>query len=86
MGYNYQTEKPKIFTEEWQSRFLKIRDNVMKHIASAGCVRMDKAINIISGSDWTRMACVDRLVELNEIIEITDESSYGQYRIFTYHE
>ena len=81
--YNYQTEKPNIFTEDGQETFLKIRDNVKKLLKQSGAVTMEKAINGVTGSNWLHMACVDRLVELKEIKEI-EQGGYvaGQHRIF----
>lgn len=80
--YNYQTEKPKIFTEDGQERFLKIRDNVQRLLKQSGAVMMEKAISAVTGDSWLPMACVDRLVELKEIREITKEGVAGQHRVF----
>lgn len=81
--YNYQNEKPKIFTESGQVMFLKIRDNVQKMIKLAGAVTMSNAIQGISGSSWEQMACVDRLLELGEIVEVIQRGYVpGQNRIF----
>lgn len=80
--YNYETEKKKLFTEEGLEMFTKIRDNVKRHLKSAGAVRMDEALRVASGSSWTMMACVDRMVETKEIREITTPNVPGQYRVF----
>ena len=82
--YFYMNERPEIFTEDGQVMFLKIRDNVKNLIKLAGAVSMGNAIQGAScGSSWTMMACVDRLVELKEIREITKSGSViGQDRIF----
>lgn len=42
---------------------------------------MDKVIIADSGDSWFLMACVDRLVELGEIREITKHAP-GQCRVF----
>ena len=80
--YDYQTEKPRIFTEDNQQDFLKVRDNVQRLLDIAGAVKMGKAIEVISGDSWLQMAYVDRLVELGEIREVTDEDVAGQDRVF----
>lgn len=80
--YNYQTEKQKLFTEDGQEQFLKIRDNVQRLIKQSGAVMMQNAISGVSGNSWLHLACVDRLVELGEIREITNGSVYGQHRVF----
>ena len=84
MSYNYQTERAEIFTEAGQVSFLAIRDKVKNMLRISGAFQMGNAIEAgRSGSSWTFMACVDRLVELGEIVEITPPNSCaGQYRTF----
>lgn len=82
MAYDYNSEKPWIFTEEGQRDFLKIRDGVWAMLDTAGAFKMHKALSIVSGDTWKMMACVDRLVELGEIREITDSRVWGQDRVF----
>jgi hypothetical protein len=81
--YNYKEQRPFVFTEEGQEMFLKIRDKVHNTIKTAGAIRMDSAIAGNTGNTWKMLACVDRLVELKEIIEVTGSDIAGQYRIFT---
>ena len=78
--YDY-AEKSSIFTEDGQEMFLRIRDNVKSLLKKAGAVTMGRAITG-SGNTWTMMACVDRLVELEEIREITGKNVAGQDRVF----
>jgi len=80
--YNYQTEKTKIFTEDGQETFLKIRDKVQQLLKQSGAVMMQNAISGVTGDSWLHLACVDRLVELKEIREITKENVAGQHRVF----
>lgn len=81
--YEYKKEREKIFTEEGQENFLKIRDKVQALITVAGCCTMGRAIQGALGDSWFSMACVDRLVELGEIKEITKQGEVaGQYRVF----
>ena len=80
--YDYQKEKLMIFSEESQLMFLGIRDRVNRLLSESGAVRMQEAIKGNVGSTWRMMACVDRLVELGELIEITQENTPGQYRVF----
>lgn len=82
--YRYENEKPQIFTASGQVTFLQIRDNVQQLLRKAGSVRMLEAISAASsGSSWTMLACVDRMVELGELREITNpDRVYGQDRVF----
>lgn len=81
--YTYAEQRKNIFTEDGQVTFLKIRDNVQCLLKQAGSVRMEEAINGVYGDTWTMLACVDRLVELGEIREITKQGEVaGQHRVF----
>ena len=82
MSYSYEAEKPALFTEEGSIKFLKVRDNVNKLLDQSGAVKMGKAISVLTGSVWEMMMYVDRLVELKEIVEITNRSAAGQDRVF----
>lgn len=80
--YNYQNEKSKVFTEDGQVVFLKIRDKTQQLLKQSGAVMMSNILNGITGDSWLHLACVDRLVELGEIKEITNEGVVGQHRVF----
>ena len=82
MSYNYEVEKHKIFTEEGQREFLKVRDRAKKLLAEAGAFMMFSALKDISGDTWLMMAYVDRMVELGEIREITPANVADQHRVF----
>lgn len=81
--YNYETEKAELFTDDGQRQFLKIRDNVQRLVKEAGVVRMQEAIAGATGSSWTNIACIDRMVEIGELQELKRPNCPGQYRIFT---
>lgn len=83
MSYNYGGQRAYIFTDEGQRTFLKIRDNAKSLIAKTGAATMGKLTAGFVGSDWDHMACIDRMVELNELREIKNSlSGAGQHRIF----
>ncbi len=83
MAYNYQVERTVLFTEQGQITFLRVRDNVHKLLEVAGAVRMQEAYRGVGGGDsWMLLACVDRLVELGEIVEISKPGCVGQHRVF----
>jgi len=83
MSYVYEVEKPALFTDEGQRNFLKLRDFVHRTLKEAGAVRADKAMaQWGSGSSWTMIAALDRLVELGELREITGPDVWGQHRVF----
>jgi len=85
--YNYPQQRHQIFTESGQRLFLAIRDQVHGLIAQSGAVTMGKATSLPRGistaNSWDLMACVDRLVELGEILEVLQRApACGQDRVF----
>lgn len=82
MSYDYATQRANIFTEDGQRMFLIIRDQAKLLTASAGAVTSGKLI-CTTGDSWDMLACIDRLVELGELLEVPNpHSSAGQHRIF----
>lgn len=84
MAYRYEDLRPQLFTEEGQRGPLAIRDAAFRLTALAGAVMAVKLMEVPCPLDdtWLRMACIDRLVELKELVEITDATVAGQYRVF----
>lgn len=84
MPYNYAEEKPKLFSEEQQEKFLKARDWVRDALNASGAFTMGAFITKagIGGDSWVMMAMIDRLVELGELIEISFGGCAGQLRTF----
>ncbi len=82
MSYVYEQQRAELFTDEGQRMFLAVRDRVKRLLKEAGAVRSDAALCGVSGSSWTMHACLDRLVELGEIREVTGPNVLGQRRIF----
>lgn len=79
--YNYETEKSKIFTEGGQVHFLKVRDQAQCLLKTAGAFRQDKIS--VSGDSWLTLACLDRLVELNELVKLRpDDSCWAQFQVY----
>lgn len=84
MAYAYDIQRPSLFTENGQVMFLKVRDNAKRLIEQAGAARLQEMIQGVTGDTWDMLACVDRLVELGELREVTAPCSVaGQHRIFT---
>lgn len=83
MSYNYQTQRPKVFTEDGQVMFLKIRDNADALMKKSGAATAEKLMAGCTGDTWDMLACIDRLVEIGEIHEIPNTmSGAGQHRLF----
>ncbi len=89
MSYVYEEQKPELFTDDGQRTFIQVRDHVKELLKSAGAFRMQEGIGGASGDSWLLMACIDRMVELEEIREITwrpvQGTIAGQHRMFTSH-
>lgn len=82
MSYKYAEQKDAIFEPCNQEKFLKIRDNTKHLLETSGCFMMGCVFNGVGGDAWFMMACVDRLVELGELKEVTYGDCAGQHRIF----
>lgn len=86
MGYIYADHKAEILSDAGQQLFLKIRDRAKRLLRDAGAFRLQECIVDCAGDSWKMIACVDRLVELGEIIELTPHPKvhyWGQNRVFT---
>ena len=82
MMYVYEDLRGDLFSDQGQIQFLTVRDNIQRLLKEAGAVRMSEAIRPLSGDSWLMLACVDRLVELGEIREVTEDNVAGQDRVF----
>lgn len=80
--YHYESMKPELFTDQGSRLFLQIRDRVHALLAESGAVRMQEVIAGSSGDSWEILACVDRMVELNEIREIPQEGCAARHCVF----
>lgn len=81
MPYEYQTERPKLFTEEGQVALLSVRDQAASLIAKSGAFQLNKIR--LSGDSWFMLACIDRLVELKELRCIGPENVISQNKVYT---
>ncbi len=82
MSYSYPEMRDRLFTDDGQRMFLKCRDTTQRLLDTAGAARMDKMIAGLTGDSWLMLACADRMVELDELHEISPPGSAGQHRIF----
>lgn len=82
MAYEYQTERAWLFTESGQVKLLEVRDKVQVLLKTAGAFRMT-AISV-TGDSFQTLACIDRLVELGEIVPLRDpKTCWGQYQCYS---
>lgn len=80
--YDYQTELPRIFTEDGVKKLIEIRDAVNKLLKLTGAFRYDYLH--ISGDSWFTLACVDYLVETKELVRLQGTENYWtQYQVYT---
>lgn len=87
-GYDYQAERQEIFTEGGQAIFLKIRDRCDGLLRLAGAFTLEQAIcgksseSFGGGTNWFHIACLDRMVELGELVEVGRCGPWAQDRVF----
>lgn len=82
--YDYAKERPKVFLEENQEAFLRIRDKAFKLISIAGAAMMEKLVSNKeegTGDVNIDMACIDRLVEIGDLEEVFTAAN-DRHRIF----
>jgi hypothetical protein len=80
--YKYEDNKNRIFTDEEQREFLKVRDEVNRLLDISGSFMLQNVFKEIYVGDtdmW--LAYIDRLVELGEIKEIKRDCM-SQHKIF----
>lgn len=82
--YSYAEQRKNVFTEDGQLMFLKIRDRAKMFLADAGACTASALMKGLGGGDsWSMLACIDRLVELKELVEVTNtQSAWAQHRVF----
>ncbi len=68
-----------------QRLFLEIRDRVRGLLETAGAFTAGAAMRGSTGDSWKMLACIDRLLELGEIREVTADVDQvaAQHRVFT---
>lgn len=83
MAYKYEELKEFIFTDEGQRLFLKVRDKLAGLLNMSGAASIGTVLDGIIGDSWEKLACIDRLIELGEIVNISPENSVTQNQILT---
>lgn len=81
--YEYQRERPSLFTEDGVKVVIAIRDHVQKLLKMSGACTVEKAIEGASGEMWTRLAALDYLVEQRELVIIEREGIARQFWLVT---
>lgn len=81
--YRYEDFRAGVFTEEGQRMFLEIRDRAQRLLRAAGAFQMQKVLEGSGGDSWQMLACVDRLAELGEVLEVSPGLAHcTQHRVF----
>ena len=84
MPYKYEDLRPEFFTPRGNETLEKVRINVATQLMHGSQLTAHAAVNGLLGDNWLAHACLDRLVELGELVEvITPPQTWGQNRIFT---
>ena len=81
--YDYQKERPDIFTEQGQKMLTAIRDTSRGLFSFSGAALSEDMMKGVTGGSWTMLACIDYLAETGDVLEVKNpHSSAGQHRIF----
>jgi len=82
MSYDYQTERPKLFTEDGVRTLMIAKKSIDYLLKLAGAVKYSSIkFGGLADGDWMQMAVCDYLIETQEIREITGNVP-GQHRVF----
>lgn len=83
-GYDYETEKPKLFTEEGPQVFIAFRDRAISVLNDSGAFMYERVERGVKGihDTWMGLACIDRMVELGEVEDLSPEGVWRQHRIY----
>lgn len=86
MAYSYAEQRRELLTDDGQRLFIAVRDQVKELLRRSGAVRSQEAMQLPKGigaaDSWTLIACLDRMVELGELRELTGPDVAGQHRVF----
>lgn len=80
--YDYQIERPKLFTPDGVDMILKIRDNAQKLLHTAGAFQAQAAWKNVTGDSWQMLAALDLLVERGEIRRVSPQGVWGQHVVY----
>ena len=80
--YEYQKERPYVFTDEGSRKFLEVFKAAERCFTIAGAVTAGRLLEAAgSGDSWQNMAVVDRLLEIGAAEEIPRSCAW-QHRVF----
>jgi hypothetical protein len=82
MSYDYQRERPKLFTENGIQMVIDVRDRSKELLKIAGAFTCGKVIAGCTGDSWLMLAAVDYLVERGEIRQILNTGAMGQEQVY----
>jgi hypothetical protein len=72
VSYEYRFMKPAVLTKEGQRAFRAIRNRAHDLIEVSGAATLNKIMEGASdvGSTWLLRACVDRMIEIEELRQV----------------
>lgn len=83
MPYDYQTERPTLFTEGGVDLLLRVRDHARRFLQTAGAFTAGKVVDTCCGETFTVLAALDYLVERGDVRCVTpQEHTVGQDWVF----
>lgn len=80
--YKYEDYKDKLLSIEGTEMFFNVKKRIDNFLSLSGAFKIENVITKMSGDSWLIMACVDRLVEIAYLKELTDKNVMGQNRVF----
>ena len=82
MSYDYQSQRPALFTEEGVRILIAMRDKCRQMLKQSGAFAASKAMESITGSSWVMLAALEYMVERGELKKITQHEAWAQHEIY----
>lgn len=79
--YDYESMKPKLFTEEGFRVLLKVKENADRMSEIAGCATVDKLMSSVTGDSWLMLAAIDFLEEKGYLRKVSS-SGATQHHVY----
>lgn len=80
--YEYEKERPALFTKRGVETLTKIRDNAKRLLDESGAFMASKAMANVTGDSWLKLAALDYMVERGAIRRVTPgDAVWGQHEV-----
>jgi len=80
MSYDYETQRPRIFTEDGVEMMMRMREKVRACLRASGAFKASAVMT--TGDSWDMLAVLDYLIEKGEIRRVTTGRVAAQDEVY----